>query len=89
MISTHSRAHSRRGLTLVEMLVVVALTVLMMTIIAQIFQATTGAIQIARAYQEIEQDLRAVEGTIKRDLAGVTAKFTPPLNPKDGLGLHQ
>ena len=89
MISTHSRAHSRRGLTLVEMLVVVALTVLMMTIIAQIFQATTGAIQIARAYQEIEQDLRAVEGTIKRDLAGVTAKFTPPLNPKDGLGYFE
>jgi hypothetical protein len=71
------------------MLVVVALTVLMMTIIAQIFQATTGAIQIARAYQEIEQDLRAVEGTIKRDLVGVTAKFTPPLNPKDGLGYFE
>ncbi|MCY2936505.1 MAG: prepilin-type N-terminal cleavage/methylation domain-containing protein [Planctomycetota bacterium] len=89
MISTNSRADRRRGLTLVEMLVVVALTVLLMTIIAQIFQATTGAIQIARAYQEIEQDLRAVEGTIKRDLAGVTAKFTPPLNPKDGLGYFE
>ncbi len=71
------------------MLVVVALTVLMMTIIAQIFQATTGAIQIARAYQEIDQDLRAIEGTIKRDLEGITAKLTPPLNPKDGLGYFE
>lgn len=89
MIAIKSRAQSRRGLTLVEMLVVVALTVLMMTIIAQIFQATTGAIQIARAYQEIEQDLRGVEGTIKRDLAGITAKMTPPLNPKDNLGYFE
>ena len=89
MIATSSRARHRSGLTLIEMLVVVALTVLMMTIIAQIFTATTGAIQVARAYQELEQDLRAIEGTVKRDLAGATARMTPPLNPKDNLGYFE
>lgn len=84
-----NRAQTRRGLTLVEMLVVVGLTVLMMTIIAQIFGATTTSFQVARAIQEIDQDLRAIEGTIKRDLAGATARMTPPLNPKDNLGYFE
>lgn len=84
-----NRPHTRRGLTLVEMLVVVGLTVLMMTIIAQIFGATTTSFQVARAIQEIDQDLRAVEGTIKRDLLGATARMTPPLNPKDNLGYFE
>jgi type II secretory pathway component PulJ len=84
-----NRSKIRRGLTLVEMLVVVGLTVLMMTIIAQIFGATTTSFQVARAIQEIDQELRAVEGTIKRDLAGATARMTPPLNPKDNQGYFE
>ncbi|MFM7319334.1 MAG: type II secretion system protein J, partial [bacterium] len=67
MIAKAGLASVRRGLTLVEMLVVVALTVLMMSIIAQIMTATTGAIQVARAYHELDSELRAMEGTIKRD----------------------
>ena len=89
MILTSRQAQARRGLTLVEMLVVVGLTVLMMTIIAQIFGATTTSFQVARAIQEIDQDLRAIEGTIKRDLAGSTARMTPPLNPKDNQGYFE
>jgi type II secretory pathway component PulJ len=89
MIVKASLATVRRGLTLVEMLVVVALTVLMMSIIAQIMTATTGAIQVARAYHQLDSDLRAMEGTIKRDLAAATARMTPPLNPKDNLGYFE
>ncbi|MFM7131728.1 MAG: type II secretion system protein J [bacterium] len=89
MIAKAGLASVRRGLTLVEMLVVVALTVLMMSIIAQIMTATTGAIQVARAYHELDSELRAMEGTIKRDLAAATARMTPPLNPKDNLGYFE
>lgn len=89
MIAKAGLASVRRGLTLVEMLVVVALTVLMMSIIAQIMTATTGAIQVARAYHELDSDLRTIEGTIKRDLAAATARMTPPLNPKDNLGYFE
>jgi len=89
MIVKASLATVRRGLTLVEMLVVVALTVLMMSIIAQIMTATTGAIQVARAYHQLDSELRAIEGTIKRDLGAATARMTPPLNPKDNLGYFE
>ena len=79
----------RRGLTLLEMLVVVALVVLIMTILVTIFQAATGAMLASRAYQEINEDLRRFDTTIRQDLAGATAHFTPPLDPRDGLGYFE
>lgn len=79
----------RRGLTLIEMLVVVALVVLMMTILVQIFSAATDAISISRTFQELDGRLRMLDTTIRRDLAGVTARMTPPLNPRDNLGYFE
>lgn len=88
------RARPRRpGVTLVEMLVVVALLVLIMTILVQIFSSATGAITSSRAYAAINQDLRRVEALIRRDLVGdlsgsggITAKMTPPNAPEDDRG---
>ena len=71
----------RRGVTLVEMLVVVALVVLMMVILVQIFQAATGAMLAARTTQELDVVLRAIDSMIRSDLGGVTAKMTPPNDP--------
>ncbi len=79
----------RRGVTLVEMLVVVALLVLMMTIIVQIFQAATGTITAAKTYQELDASCRMVDITIRQDLAGATARFTPPLDPNNNLGYFE
>src|SRR5512135_205922 len=79
----------RRGVTLVEMLVTVALLVLMMTIIVSIFQVATGAVTTARTYQELDSSLRRLDTTIRRDLLGATARFTPPLNPNDNLGYFE
>ncbi len=79
----------RRGLTLLEMLVVVALVVLIMTILVTIFQAATGAMIASRAYQELNEDLRRLDTTIRQDLDGATAKFTPPLDPREGLGYFE
>lgn len=76
----------RRGVTLVEMLVAVALLVLMMTIIVQVFGAATGTVSTAKTLQELDANLRQLDATIRQDLEGVTAKLTPPLNPKDNLG---
>ena len=77
---------SRRGLTLIEMLVTVVLLILIMTIIAQIFQSATGAISVSRTYEGLDQNLRRLDSTIRQDLNGVTARLTPPLDPKDDLG---
>ncbi len=79
----------RRGVTLVEMLVVVALVVLMMVILVQIFQSATGAMSASRTSTELDLVLRQVDGIIRSDLNGVTAKMTPPNDPKDKSGYFE
>jgi len=80
----------RRGVTLVEMLVVVALVVLMMVILVQIFQSATGAMSASRTTQELDVTLRQVDSIIRSDLAGVTARMTPGMNdPKDKRGYFE
>ena len=81
-----SRATRRRGVTLVEMLVTLAILLLMMTVIVQIFQAATGALNAAQVYQELDNQLRLLDLTIRSDLGGVTCKLTPPNNPKNNTG---
>jgi type II secretory pathway pseudopilin PulG len=89
-VAAHRRTRpSRRGITLVEMLVTVAVLVLLMTILVQIFQAATGSLSSAQSYQELDNSLRRLDAMIREDLNGVTAKLTPPLNPKDGLGYFE
>ena len=87
---THTnRAARRRGVTLIEMLVTVAMLVIIMTILVQVFQAATGALSAAQAYQGIDDQLRRVDGLLRSDLEGVTARFTPPLDPALGLGYFE
>ncbi len=83
------RRSTRRGVTLVEMLVTLAILLIMMTVIVKVFQAATGALNSAQAYQELDNQLRRLESVIRADLRGVTARFTPPLNPKDNLGYFE
>ncbi len=79
----------RRGVTLIEMLVAVALLVLMMTVIATIFQAATGAVTLQRTMQELDGELRKIDSTIRQDLLGVTAKMTPPNDPDWNMGYFE
>ncbi len=83
------RATGRRGVTLLEMLVVVALVVLMMLILASIFQAATGAMTSMRTYQELDDNLRLLDLTIRQDLIGSTARMTPPNNPLNKTGYFE
>jgi hypothetical protein len=75
--------------TLVEMLVTVAVLVLIMTVLVQIFQAATGAVSAAQTLQELDNQLRLLDATIRSDLSGVTARFTPPLDPAQNLGYFE
>ncbi len=84
--SRRGRAYARRGVTMVEMLVVVALVVLMMVILVQIFGAATGAVSSSRTSTELDGNLRLLDKTIRQDLQGATARMTPPLDPKNNLG---
>jgi len=68
------------------MLVTLAILLLMMTAIVRIFQAATGALNAAQVYQELDNQLRLLDLTIRSDLNGVTCKLTPPNNPKNNTG---
>ncbi len=83
------RTNRRRGVTLVEMLVTVAVLVIIMTILVQIFQAATGSVSAAQAFQQLDDQLRRLDGMIRGDLEGVTARFTPPLDPEQNLGYFE
>ena len=84
-----TRRPDRRGVTLVEMMVTVALVVLIMTIIVSVFRSATGAVRGVQISQELDSSLRRLEATLRQDLSGATARFTPPLNPKDNLGYFE
>jgi hypothetical protein len=71
------------------MLVVVALMVLMMTIIVQIFSAATGAVSASKVYQGLDDELRELDATIRQDLQGVTARVNPPIDPDENLGYFE
>ena len=87
--SNSTPALRRRGVTLVEMLVTVAMLVIIMTILVQVFQAATGALSAAQSIQQIDDQLKLLDSTLRSDLAGVTAKFTPPLDPAQNLGYFE
>ncbi len=82
-------AGTRRGITLVEMLVTVAVLVIMMTIIVQIFQAATGSVTAAQQLAQLDDNLRRIDSVLRADLDGVTAKFTPPNDPLQNGGYFE
>ena len=79
----------RRGVTLVEMLVTVALLVLLMSVLVKVFAAATGAVSAAKTYAELDGQLRRLEATLRADLGHVTARFSPPLDPAKNLGYFE
>jgi prepilin-type N-terminal cleavage/methylation domain-containing protein len=78
-----------RGVTLVEMLVTVAILVIIMTVMVQVFQAATGALTTAQTVHDLDNKLKLLDGTIRSDLAGAPATFTPPLDPLQNKGYFE
>ena len=79
----------RRGVTLVEMLVTLAVLLLIMTVIVQIFQAATGSLSSAQAYQELDNQLRRLDSTIRADLTGIVVVAGGPGTGKTAVALHR
>lgn len=71
------------------MLVTLAVLLLMMALVVQIFQAATTSMNAAQVYQRLDDDLRRLDSTIRSDLSGATAKFTPPIDPADDQGYFE
>lgn len=82
-------ARRRRGLTLVELLVTIALMLLIMSVIVGVFTQATSALTRAQKDQDLASIARRLETVIQQDLRGATARFTPPLDPADNLGYFE
>lgn len=80
---------SRRGMTLVEMLVAMAATLLLMGAVAQVFSAFGSAVSDSRAVIELDSRMRAVAWRLRSDLSGATAPALPPLRPEKDTGYFE
>jgi prepilin-type N-terminal cleavage/methylation domain-containing protein len=80
---------SRRGMTLVEMLVAVTATLVLMTAVAQIFGIFGDTISGSRAVLDLDGRMRNVAWRLRSDLAGATARTLPPLASDAGEGYFE
>ncbi len=76
----------RHGMTLIEMMVALAATLVVMGAIAQAFAAFGNAVSGSRSVLELDSRMRSAAWRLRSDLAGATARPLPPLNPAAGEG---
>ena len=77
---------SRRGLTLVELMVATTMTLIIMGVVAQLFGILANGVTGSRSTIDMSGQLRVVANTLRTDLAGATAPTTPPLPPDGPTG---
>lgn len=80
------RRPRRRGFTLVEMLVAVAITLIMMTTVVTVFGLVMDSIGNSRATIEMTDRLRGARNRLALDLQGATAPMTPSISPDLSAG---
>ena len=65
-----------RGVTLIELMVALAITLIMMTAVITLFANISGAVTNSRALIEVSERLRTVRNRLQLDLAGHTVVQT-------------
>ena len=89
----HQRAGAsqRRGLTLIEMLVATAITLLLVGIVVGIVGVLSRRVSdaLARYRSKMADRLRATKQRLQLDLRGVTAIMRPPLRPDQKCWLFE
>ncbi len=79
----------RSAMTLVEMLVATAMTLIMMALVAQLFGMLGKGVNGSRNRVELYSRLRATGQRLKEDLNGITVRLEPPIDPDDGVGYFE
>jgi len=77
---------SRRGMTLVEMLVAMTATLLLMAAVAQAFAVFGSAITGSRGVLDLDARMRSAAWRLRSDLAGITVRPLPPITPESAQG---
>jgi prepilin-type N-terminal cleavage/methylation domain-containing protein len=87
---SHIRRRSRRpGVTLVEMLVVIAVSLILIFAVVQIFQVAGQAVQVGRATLEMAGQLRTVSTRLRLDLEGLTVPARPWPRSSSAMGYFE
>ena len=84
-----ARAGIRSGMTLIEMLVATAATLMLMGAIAQVFSVFGSAVSNSRSMIELDGRIRTVAWRLREDLSGATARTAPPVEPQAGEGYFE
>jgi prepilin-type N-terminal cleavage/methylation domain-containing protein len=83
------RDRRRAGMTLVEMLVAMAITLVMMGVVAQIFGMMGQGVNASRSMAELNDRMRATAYRLKQDLSGITVDVKPPVRPEVNSGYFE
>ncbi len=76
----------RRGMTLVEMLVALTVTLILMGTVMTIFGNVGKSVTDSRSSIEMSERVRNARNRIQADVSGVTALTLPPRRPEDNEG---
>lgn len=76
----------RRGMTLTEMLVATAMTLVIMGVVVQLFGMVGKGVSSSRASLDMSMQLRAVAHTLRTDLNGITVETVPPVKVDSDSG---
>ncbi len=82
-------ASRRRGVTLIELLVSVALTLIVILAIVRVFDLLGGNVNESRSILELSAQLRMASNQLQSDLDQLTLKPAPPANPLTAPGYFE
>ncbi|MEX0714935.1 MAG: prepilin-type N-terminal cleavage/methylation domain-containing protein [Planctomycetaceae bacterium] len=96
LVTRHSPRQRRRGFTLVEMMVSVALVLLLMLMLATVFSLATASIGDQKGIGQNDQKMRLLTTILRDDLSvrddgisGRTFKYVVPFEPGDVAADHE
>ena len=76
-------------MSLVEMLVAMAISLLMMAAVANLFAIVGNSVSASRASIGLSEAQRTARNKLQSDLGGITAPMLPPLRPEEGNGMTE
>lgn len=84
-----SVGHTRRAMTLIEMLVATTMALIVMGVVAQLFSAFGNGVTNSQSLMELNARMRSTAWRLRQDLKGATAPTTPPLSPDTAVGYFE
>ena len=83
------RNAARTGLTLTEVMIAIAITLVLLGVLIRMFSYASGEISQGRAVIELSGQLRTVTDRLQTDLEGITVPLQPWTKTADGLGYFE